>query len=354
MLSEILLVLSGHPSSFFAPYPSSNPSTLRTTPLIEKYLHPGEISVLNALSHLAFQYTTIHQWATTSVTDARIGLLGLNKKGKGKEKEVSKGCVYKSVLGAGLLDILSEYETLIVELESQVLDLDPGIVQDDLGYVPLSLLMTTFQPWTVPFSSLFDLVTTLKPNVNPGELLDILSERVDTGHPDLQRIYQMLSSRLEKVWISHLIIFILYGHVPPESSSLQPAMGIDQGSDPLSPRYRVYSLDDRLLPRSVERGTRESILYVGRVIATLKREGREVPRSVIDPLRESFEGLVSISSSRGPLVRLDVCDEVDDPTVRGKGLKDLDRIIGIARRDIGEWLWKYVLTGTQILEALET
>jgi hypothetical protein len=50
----------------------------------------------------------------------------------------------------------------------------------------------------------------------------------------------------------------------------------------------VYRLNADLIPPDIGPRTRESILYVGRVAATLKREGRTLPVGLLAGLREEI------------------------------------------------------------------
>lgn len=331
MLAEVLLVLSGHPSAFFTPFPTSKPTTLRISSELEKYLHPGETASLNTLSSLAWHYTRIRNWSQTAISQAQAAILVANQKSKGKQRD--DGDIYLSTLAHGITSILGEYESLIVDLEAKILARDEGLVQDSQGHVPLSLLVAAFSPWFAPLHSLCSLVYTLSEEIpSPGRLMEILADRVDTGNPDLERIYGTLLMAVEQVFITHLTTFLLFGQAPTTSSRVMPALALDVGSDALSPRHRTYALNEALLPRSIGTKSRESMLYVGRVAATLRREGRELPRSMMDSLRTAFEAVASDTGR----------------------LEGLDKAIALARREVGEWLWRNVLTGSQVIDALET
>jgi len=339
MLAEVLLVLSGHPSAFFTPYPPAQPTTLRISPELEKYLHPGETSSLNTLGSLAWHYTRIRQWSKTTIANAQTSILDLNR-AKGKQRETGQGDVYLSALAHGITTVLGGYEAAIVELETKVLEMDEGVVQDLQGHVPLSIIVATFSPWFAPLHSLSDLVDVLsRDSPTPGQLMEMLGELSDTGNPELERIYGRLLTTLESLFVTHLTTFVLFGQAPTTTSRAMPAFALDVGPDALSPRHRTYALNGDLLPRSIGAKSRESMLYVGRVSATLRREGRELPRSMVDALRKAFDGVVVLDDEAG---------------VRSRGLEGLDEAIGMARREVGEWLWRYVLTGSQVIDALET
>lgn len=329
MLAELLLVLGGHPSSLFT-------STGVSTELAA-YLHPGEVASLNTLCGLAADYTRVRHWAESTQTLARAAVLASSKR-KGKEKEIENDPgQYVAVLAGAVRDVLEDYESLLVETEALVLSRDPATVQPipngssstsdskaSAGYVPLSLLLATFDAWHAPLSALAALVTYLEEDRTPGELMQHLSEASDTGHPALRSMFTRLLQRLWELWLSHLVVFLLDGVAADESSLSSPALGLDAGADP---PHRLYKLNSDLLPRSVGGPTRESILYVGRVAATLKREGRALPRSLVEKARRD------IMASKP---------------------EELDAAVQRARAEVGEWLWRHVLTGEQVAEAIES
>lgn len=287
MLAELLLVLSGHPSAFFIPSPSptSVPTTLAVSSSLADYLHPGEIASLHTLGQLAFNYSTIRRWANGIQKRAREAVLASAVKGKHKavDDEVDQ---YLSTLAGSLLDALGDYEILIVTTEARVLAVDPALVQDQQGYVPLSSLIATFSPWQAPMAALANLVNTLsneKPT--PGRLLDLMDGLSQTGDPTLERIFTKMLDGLRHLFLIHLVVFLLHGLAPIASSPTTPSIALDIGPDPLSPQHRVYALNEDLFASSIRGVTRESILYVGRVAATLRREGRSLPKSLVDGLR---------------------------------------------------------------------
>ena len=326
MLAEILCLLAGHPSSFFVPFPPA-PSTQRTltvSPDLESYLHPGEVSSLNSLSDLAFRYITVSKWANGIQRRGREAVLRESRKGKAKEhsNEDVVGAIpdqYLTTLAGGILKVLREYEMLVVETEARILSFDPALVQDQQGYVPLSSLVATFSSWQAPMSSLTDLINTLShpvpssSNWTPGTILQLIYDLAQTGNPQLETIFTSLLTGLRTVFLTHLVTFLLYGHAPTKFTPTSPAIALDEKPDPFSPKHRVYILNEDLLPSSIGKGTRESLLYVGRVAATLRREGRELPKSMVNDLREEIQGVQGLEDGGG-----------------------LDQAISRARAEVGE------------------
>ncbi|KAK6908756.1 hypothetical protein I204_01958 [Kwoniella mangroviensis CBS 8886] len=354
MLAEVLLLLSGHQSSLFVPHPSSSSSsspastTLIVSPHLTEYLHPGEITSLNSLADLSCKYRKIKSWADDTQRRGREAILSesvrstSSRKGKqrqdtttGSEDDLPNQ--YLTTLATSILSILRDYEVSIVDIESKILSLDPTLVQDgdNKGYVPLSSLVANFDKWKIPLSSLSTLVDELSPSTHtPGKLIDLVESKGKTGNPRLSKIYSDISSALHNLFLVHLISFLLYGITTSSSSKISTSMinsiGIDAGSDPSSPKYRIYVLDDHIIPSSTDRKTKESILYIGRVSATLKRENRSLPKSIVDGIKDEIMGVKGLDKLSG-----------------------FDEAIQRARADIGEWLWKNILTGPQIVESIE-
>ena len=289
MLAELLLVLSGHPSSFFVPSPSAPASagTLTISPSLNEYLHPGEQHSLNTLGALAFRYSRIRSWSTQIQRRAREALL--TSSAKGKQRAVSDEVdQYLYTLAGSVADALRGYEELIVITEARILSFDPVMVQDQQGYVPLSSIVATFSPWQAPMAALANLVDDLSKEgtASGGRLLELVYELTQTGNPTLQTIFTTILDTLRHLFLTHLIAFLLYGLAPERSSPASPSIALDIGPDPLSPQHRLYTLNEDLLPRSILAATRESILYVGRVAATLRREGQSLPKTLVDELRD--------------------------------------------------------------------
>jgi AcrR family transcriptional regulator len=302
MLAEVLLVLGGYPSSLI--------TADGVAPTLAEHLHPGEAAALATLGRLAGHYRTVRDWALATQGAARAAVL---KKPREGEEEGSQPGQYTAVLAGAVRGVLDDYTALLVDTEARILASDNAVVQpsDSGAYVPLSLLL----------ASLASLVHSLPPT--PGELLTHLSALSSSGDPTLKRIYTSLLAAVWRLFLSHLCVFLLDGLAPETSSPAAPALGLDAGADP---PHRLYRLNTDILPGSVGASARESILYVGRVAATLKREGRALPRAVTEPARQR----VMASEPGG-----------------------LDKALQRVRADVGEWLWTHILTGRQVADAIE-
>ena len=227
--------------------------------------------------------------------------------------------MYLATVASTVQEALKEYMDLIIRTESRVISHDSALVQNDQGFVPLSSLVAVFAHWQAPMAALEDLVQTLcsPPDSNdydfwtPGMVIDLVAERAQTGYSHIASIFTSIDTALHSLWLTHLTSFLLFGAalLPSKITPTSPSLALDMGPDPLSPRHRSYELDPTMIPSDISHRTRESILYTGRVAATLQREGRQLPKLLIAGLREEL-----LSCSKG----------------------DLAKVVDRARLDIGE------------------
>lgn len=328
MLAETLCLLAGHPSSLFVTTEtSSSTTTLTVAPELARYLHPGEVSSLNTLADLASRYRRIKSWAGDIQRRGREAAYICSRKGKEKVQPTgSTPDQYLVTLANGILVLLLEYDELIVRVESSVLSLDPTMVQDDQGFVPLSTVVATFSTWQAPMIALDNLITTitnphgisvsssggtannaasekgLSGQVSvwtPAKSIQLLQTLSQTGNPQLGAIFSKLLHSLQRLFLTHLVTFVLHGIAPPVSSPSAMAIATDDGADPGSNRHRVYRLNQSLIPDSIGSSARESIMYIGRVTATLRREGKDLPQSLLRELQEELLQVSSLDSGGG-------------------------------------------------------
>ncbi|GAB1524194.1 hypothetical protein RhiTH_007347 [Rhizoctonia solani] len=290
MLAEVLLIMSGHASSLLEP-----DGTI--APAFAPLLHPGEQQVLKELATLASQYRKLKQTCP---------ILGQQSQ-------------YMSSLCAALIEILTEYEDLVVETEARILKRDSELVAN-ATVVPLSAVKATFSIWNVQFAALRLLIDQLEagpPGLDgtrwpPGPLIDLLLQRARTGVQRVAHVINRLALAVQRVWRSHLLAFLVHG--------------ILDAADPLARVADGYKLNPECVPSCVTPQTREAIAYIGRAVAVV---GVGVPRQlaivharlvgrVLPQDRYAFDGAV-------------------------------ERIKG----NISEWLWTRVLTKADVIGAVE-
>ncbi|KIJ58013.1 hypothetical protein HYDPIDRAFT_120093 [Hydnomerulius pinastri MD-312] len=288
MIAEVLLVLAGHSSSLF-------PTDHNLHPSFRPLLHPGEEQCLEALGQIAFRYRTIKKaCATLSRSRSR----------------------YICALCAALNQILKdEYESLVVETEAKVLKRDPELVGQG-SFVPLAAVRATFAEWDAPLTALESLMTQLESQEQwrPGPLIDMLLTRSKTGVHRIADIISRLSVAVQRTWRGQLAAFLVHGSLA--------------SSDPLA--SESYVLLEGSMPSCVSLQSRESIVYVGRAIATVKNKKwqSQIPREQA-------------------LQHANLLD-----TVLPEDQYQFDLIVSQIRTNVGEWLWLNVLTHKDVEEAV--
>ncbi|KAF8140564.1 Spc98 family-domain-containing protein [Boletus edulis] len=288
MIAEVLLVLAGHSSSLFTPDHDLHPA-------FRPLLHPGEEQCLQVLGQIALRYRKIKKaCATLSRSRSR----------------------YVCALCATLNQILKDdYESLVVDTEAKILQRDPELVGHGF-FVPLAAVRATFAEWDAPLAALESLMTQLESEDQwlPGSLIDMLLARSRTGVHRISQIMSSLAVAVQRTWRGQLAAFLVHG-------SLSPV-------DPLASDN--YELLEGSMPSCVSHQSRESVTYVGRAIATVKKKKWEsqIPREQA-------------------LQHASLLD-----TVLPEDQYRFDLIISQIRTNVSEWLWLNVLTRKDVEESV--
>ncbi|KAF5368354.1 hypothetical protein D9758_002227 [Tetrapyrgos nigripes] len=282
MIAELLLVLAGHPSSLF-------PEDHTIHPAFSPLLHPGEQQCLESLGKIAFRYRKVKASCASLSTS-------------------SSSSRYVSTLCTAIRHILrDEYDSLVIATEAKVLCRDANLVASG-SFVPLSSVRAIFAEWDAPLALLITLVEELEERKDypPGPLIDLLLQRSKTGVHRIASIFSQLSQAVEGVWRTQLIAFLVHGTLSP--------------NDPLV--SDSYVLLDGAMPSCVSFQSRESIVYVGKAIATVKaaKWQKQLPVSLALEHASSLERVLPEEQS------------------------SFDRVIAQIRFDVSEWLWLNILT----------
>lgn len=299
MIAEILLVLAGHDSSLFQGS-SINPSF---SPL----LHPGEQQTLEALGQIATRYRRVRSFCTSALNS--------------KNRYI---CTLCSTLNSTLK---SEYESLVVDTEAKILEGDGDFVGKG-SFVSISFVRAIFAEWDGPLKALELFVNQLDEQSQwmPGPLIDLLLERSSSGVNAISSIFSRISIAVQKLWLVDLSAFLIHGTL---SSTLPLAL---EPSKPSSTSALTYVLQDGAMPSCVSTQTRESIIYVGRAVATIKaaRNSKQFPRSMAIQHAKLLDG------------------------VYPQDRRLFEQAINDVRSNVSEWLWLNVLTREDVESAVES
>ena len=290
MIAEVLLVLAGHSSSLF-------PKDHTIHPAFVPLLHPGEQQCLESLAKIACRYRHIKKMcATLSRSPSRY---------------ISAVCVTLNQI------LKDEYESLVVETEAKVLRRDDTLVANG-SFVPLSAIRAIFSEWDAPLASLETLLEQLQTDAQwpPGRLIDLLMMRSNTGVHRVAAIYARISRAVQRVWMRQLQAFLVHGTLAQ--------------TDPLA--TKEYVLLDESMPSCVQAQTRDSIVYIGRAISTVKaaKWDKQFPRDLAVEHTQLLD------------------------TILPEDQYEFDRIIAEIRTNVSEWLWVNVLTRQDVDEAVES
>lgn len=290
MIAELLLVLAGHDSSLFQGS-SIHPSFC---PL----LHPGEQQILESIACIAMRYRRICSFCTT-------GLESRNR--------------YICALCSTIRNILrDEYESLIIQTEAKILSRDDTFVGQK-SFVPISVIRSTFSEWDAPFKALVRLIDILesKDEWLPGPLIDLLLERSSSA------VIHRISIAIQRTWIADVSSFLVHGSV---------SMHMPLATETTSSKTAVstFSLLEGSIPSCVTKQTQESIIYIGRAVATVtnSRKSKQLPRSM------------GIQHAK-------LLDEV-----LPRDTHKFEYTINTIRNDVSEWLWLNVLTREDVEDAV--
>ena len=381
MLSEIVLILAGHPSSYLEEVPegSSNPSSSPASVLNALHasvhakehipLHPGERVQLNYLATLAHKRSTISGFARSQLEQARRRALKQASVRPGSRRQVALGpddndkdvTSHLAPLCGQILRYLEQYDDLVVDMESRILRRDAYIV-GARSYVSLATLRAEMQVWDSRLAALSQLVETLikgpqsdaseqedEQSPRPaaglqgwtgGLLIDLLSRMTATGVTRVASMMESLRDAVEDSWKILLKDWICEGVANGSPISLGSSY-VSQGPDALVEQDKAateqtgrssWRLRPWSLPSSISSVTADAILYIGRAISRVKTHSDmgHLPAALVASHAESIR-----SDAMRP----------SRPHAFAKAVLDI-------KQDVGEWLWRNVLTDQAVLSAL--
>ncbi|GME21970.1 Spc97/Spc98 family protein [Neofusicoccum parvum] len=259
MLHEILLSLSGHPSSLFdAEKPDSgSPITPASFPL----LSPPEAELLSNVARLAQLHRAIRSHAQTVSSS-------------------HPSTICRAVATAITSSHLAKFQQKILDVEARILKQDASIV-GAYNIVPLAGVVAEFDEWTRRMEWYWEMACFMLPKESASKskskdsgactgagLIDRLRQEVQTGYPDVEAAALDLSKVAETAWLRQLSAWVLYGRLPTHGMKdffIAQIKGEDSIVD--------YISDSKLLPKFVSARTASSILFIGRSLDQIRNRG---------------------------------------------------------------------------------
>lgn len=241
MLHEILLSLSGIPSPIWDQIRGGVEKSPETG--LNAYTSPAERAMLEILGELADLHTRIREGAAIVI--------------RSHPSTICRA-VGSRVSSKHLRDFIQK----TVEVERAILHMDAKFV-GAYNIVPLSALVTEFQPWARSLRWLDSVVTRLQRKLTSGAaIMKICKDEMQTGYTDIRNLSQDLLITAEQAWISSLSPWLLFGRLP-----VQVAKDFMVEHD----EQEGYSLSADRMPFFVSERAARAILEAGSSISTLQR-----------------------------------------------------------------------------------
>ena len=254
MLHELLLALSGHPSSLL--FPSNDEAENKN---LRDLLSPAETALLKSLSEdLGEKHRNIRERAT-HISSVHVSI------------------VCRAVSTAIVSTHLGNFQQRILEVERWILEENSNLV-GAYNIVPLSGLVSAFDGWGRKLEWLWKLVQFIQLDV-PGKgirqgavsqqsctgsrILERLRESTHTGYPDIEQIALHLTKIAEEAWLKQVSAWVLYGRLP----SLGAAdffIFKEEGGGKVHGSTDTYGIKASLVPTLVTTSTANSILFIGK------------------------------------------------------------------------------------------
>lgn len=241
MLHEILLSLSGHPSPLLT-------ASLSDTTSSSFALSPSERQLLASAAHLS---------------DLHIKLI----KHSARITSSHPSTVCRAIATAIQSVHLVALRRTVLEVEAGILRQDPDLV-GAYNIVPLTAVMSTFQPWTRRLEWLWEVVQFVEAKDASGRLcwgaraIDRLRAELQSGYRDVEETALTLVAAAEVAWLRQVSAWIFYGRLP--SAAGGEDFFIRSGED------EDYVSVAGLLPAFVTPATAKSMLFIGRSLNQIR------------------------------------------------------------------------------------
>ena len=250
MLHEVLLALSGHPSTLFTnDAPKGQDADF---PL----LSPSEKALLQSIGELSELHRKLRQHIEQIVSS-------------------HSSTICRAVATSIQQVHLARFQQKVLDVESKILTKDVSIV-GAYDIVPLAGVVAEFDDWHRRIAWYWEIACFMRPrdrgksNVEEcsgAAIIDRLRHEQQTGFPDVESAAVELSRVAETAWLRQLALWILYGKLP--------AFGAEDffiHANVAEPGTFLRKKD--LLPKFVSAQTATSILFIGKSLHQVRRYGR--------------------------------------------------------------------------------
>lgn len=341
MLHELVFVLLGYPGDIFVPYPPTEPSTF-AIPTDFPLLHTTERECLNRLGQLGWIYLQINSFLSTT------------KDIKRNDTSRPHGA-YVQALVTSLDQSLNDYRNDILDMEKRILSKED---EAGGGIVPLSLLVANLNRWQLLLPALWQFVRRLTQDPERYHgcgLFDLLLDQSRTGIYELRAEIEKMTIQLHDVLYRQLTAWMVYGQwVDPDHEFFIVPYTEDKD---VTAWNRLYVVDYNRVPAHLPRSLVDSILFVGKAIATVNemnklpvsiirheddsllpfQAGRQQQQAIVIPTemrKQHLELLLSLHSS-----------QQNQQSVWTQYPRQLQTVVNRIRKSTADWLFTQVLVG---------
>lgn len=326
MLHELLFVLMGHPGDVFLPFPSAQDSSTFSISSNFPLLHSTERESLNRLGQLGWHYSKINQF------------INAVKESRSKNRDQPHGA-YALSLVTSIESTMVEYKQDILEMENRILS-----KEDDLGsnVYPLSMLTANLGRWEILLPALWKFLQILQQESDKYhgcKLFDLLMVQAKTGVLEFRNEIEKMLVKLYDVLYRQLTAWMVYGQwADPDNEFFIIPYTAENNDNPLAVRTgwnRLYVICYERIPSHLSYPLVESILFVGKAIATVNEMGTILIPN--DMKKKHLQLLITLHSSN----KL----ESSTPLSWIRYPQELKRIVNEVRRSTADWLFSQVLVG---------
>lgn len=291
MLHEILLSLSGQPSSFLHDPKGQDVVAQDDFTL----LSPPEKALLATVTRLSRLHAQIRQH-TSSISSSH------------------RSVISRSVSATIITTHLGRFQKKILEVEEAILAKDSLYVGGN-GIVPLSTVVGEFAPWTRRMEWLWEVVRIIQPEskdhrprgCSGAALIDHLRAESHTGYQDLKEMIVELVTVAEAAWMKQLSMWLLYGNPPvygKEDFFIQEDFESEEDD-------AQFSLRTDLLPKFVSVQTAGSILFVGKSLNHIRAKRKTSGGISTAPVTLYQEHIEQLSELESPISASKLTTAVD-------------------------------------------
>jgi len=261
MLHEILLSLSGLPSPIWDELKDGHDADNDNDQSFGSYTSPAEKAMLKILAELVDIHINLRE-ATAQISRSH------------------PSPVCRAISNRIKTKTLRAFTDKIIEVETSVLQEDAKYV-GAYKIVPLSTVVTEFQPWLRPMRWLLKTTDALRSHgvgskdmeCSAARALDYLRKEGYTGYADIKEIVSDLLVAAQQAWMQSLTPWLLYGQLPSfgQNDFMVVKSSHNTGAD--------YALRADLAPYFVSKEAAEVVIAIGNALNQIKSRGAPLQKS---------------------------------------------------------------------------